>query len=202
MEPDMANVEDQRGGVAQVYAEAILALAEEQGVADEILDELGGLADLAAKDRAFESFLASPLVEPQARARTFEKILRGRASDLLVDALQVINRKGRLGLLPAIAAAYRAAHRRLRGRIQVFVASAVPLTEALRARLGEAAARYSGRTPELVESVDVKLLGGMVVRVRDERIDSSVKTRLRGLSEALLRRASQEVQSGSRYVAY
>jgi F-type H+-transporting ATPase subunit delta len=196
----MAGVEDQQGGVAQVYAEALLALAEERGVADQVLEELGDLADLAVRDGAFETFLVSPLVEPEARARTFEKLLRGRASDLLVDALQVVNRKGRLELLPEIANAYRQAHRRLRGRVQVFVASAVPLTDALRAKLREAAARYAGKTPELVESVDPQLLGGMVVRVGDERIDSSVKTRLRDLSGALLRRASQEVQSGSRYV--
>lgn len=196
----MANAEDQQGGVAQIYAEALLSLAEERGVADQVLDELGGLADLASRDRAFETFLASPLVEPEARARTFEKLLRGRASDLLVDALQVVNRKGRLALLPEIANAYRQAHRRLRGRVQVFVRSAVPLTDPLRAKLREAAARFTGKTPEIVENVDRELLGGMVVRVGDERIDSSVRTRLADLAATLLRRASQEVQSGSRYV--
>lgn len=197
----MAEAKDQQGGVAQVYAGALLALAEERGAADQILDELGGLADLASRDRDFEAFLSSPLVEPEERARTFEKLLRGRASDLLVDALQVINRKGRLALLPEIAAAYREAHRRLRGRVQVFVTSAVPLSDALRAQLSQAAARFTGKTPELVESVDRDLLGGMVVRVGDERIDSSVKARLQHLSWTLLRRASQEVQQGSRYVA-
>lgn len=196
----MANAEEQQGGVAQIYADALLALAEERGVADQVLDELGGLADLASRDRALADFLASPLVEPETRAKTFEKLLRGRASDLLVDALQVMNRKGRVALLPEIAAAYREGHRRLRGRVQVFVTSAVPLTDPLRETLRAAAAHYTGKTPEIVESVDRELLGGMVVRVGDERIDSSVRTRLRGLSGALLRRASQEVQSGSRYV--
>jgi F-type H+-transporting ATPase subunit delta len=198
--PAMSSVEDHQGGVPQVYAEALLALAEERGAADEVLEELNGLAALASADRDFETFLASPLVESEARTRTFEKLLRGRASDLVVDALQVINRKGRLELLPEIAAAYRQEHRRLRNTVQVFVTSAVPLDDALRGKLRAAAARFAGKTPELVESVDPGLLGGMVVRVGDERIDSSVKTRLRDLSGTLLRRASQEVQSGSRYV--
>jgi F-type H+-transporting ATPase subunit delta len=197
----MASVEDHQGGVPQVYAEALLAVAEEQGVADEVLAELDGLADLVAKDRELETFLASPLIESEVRTRTLEKLLRGRASDLLVDALQVINRKSRLALLPEIAAAYRQEHRKLRGRVQVFVTSAVPLDDAMRASLREAAARFSGKTAELFERVDPGLLGGMVVRVGDERIDSSVKTKLRELGGALLRRASLEVQSGSRYVA-
>jgi F-type H+-transporting ATPase subunit delta len=196
----MANVEDHPGGVAQVYARAFLALAEERGTADELLGELDGLAGLEAKSPDLRSFLESPLVDPKARTRTFEKLLRGKASDLLVDALQVIGRKGRLALLPEIAAAYRQLHRALRGRVQVFVTTAVPLGEALRADLRAAAARYTGKEPELVEAVDPGLLGGLVVRVGDERIDTSLKTRLRGLSGALLRRASQELQSGSRYI--
>jgi F-type H+-transporting ATPase subunit delta len=197
---NVANTEDHQGGVPQVYAEALLAVAEEQGIADEVLDELNALAGLAVENRELETFLASPLVESEVRTRTLEKLLRGRASDLLVDALQVINRKGRLELLPEIAAAYRQEHRRLRGRVQVFVTSAVPLSDALRARLREAAARFAGKAPELFESVDPELLGGMVVRVGDERIDSSIRTRLRDLGRALFRRASLEVQSGSRYV--
>jgi F-type H+-transporting ATPase subunit delta len=197
----MASAEDHQGGVPQVYAEALLALAEEKGVADDVRAELDGLAELATKDAAFATFLGSPLVESEARRQTFEKLFRGRASDLLVDAIQVINRKGRLALLPAIAASYREEHRKLRGIVEVFVTSAVPLSEALRAQLAAAAARFTGKTPELVERVDATLLGGTVVRIADERIDSSIRTRLHDLSGTLLRRASQEVQSGSRYVA-
>jgi len=196
----MASAEDQQGGVAAVYAQALLALAEERGVADDVRDELTGLAELAAQDGDFKTFLASPLIEPEVRTRTFEKLLRGRASDVLVDGLQVINRKRRLDLLPEIANAYRQAHRALRGLVEVFVTTAVPLDDALRARLREAAGRFAGKTAELVESVDPALLGGIVVRVGDERIDTSLKTRLRDLSGTLLRRASQEVQNGSRYV--
>lgn len=196
----MANVEDHPGGVAQVYARALLALAEERGAADELLSELDGLAGLVERNDDFRSFLESPLVDAKARTRTFETLFRGRASDLLVDALQVIDRKGRLGLLAEIAAAYRALHRELKGRVQVFVTTAVPLGEALRADLRAAAARYTGKEPELVEAVDPGLLGGLVVRVGDERIDTSLKMRLRNLSGTLLRRASQELQSGSRYV--
>ena len=57
-----------------------------------------------------------------------EQAFRGKASDLLVDSLLVVNRKGRLSAVRAIAVAYRAALRDLRGWVDVHVRTAVPLT--------------------------------------------------------------------------
>ncbi len=106
----MANVNDSELGIGRLYAEAILDLAEEAGQGDALLEELngaGGVCSTGAPE--LEQLLASPLVDEEARVRVIEDAFRGRASDLLVDSLQVINRKGRLGSLRAIAEAYRAA---------------------------------------------------------------------------------------------
>nr|MDP9122938.1 F0F1 ATP synthase subunit delta [Acidobacteriota bacterium] len=107
-------VDERELGVGRVYARAILDLAESQGAAESLLGELTDLAAYAAGNPEFESFLTSPLIEDGARVDVLEKIFRGRASDLLVDALQVVNRKGRIGLLRAIAQAYRQEYRALR----------------------------------------------------------------------------------------
>jgi len=130
-----------------------------------------------------------------------EEVFRGTASDLLVDSLQVINRKGRLGQLRAIAEAYRLAHHALRGWVDAHVRTAVPLDDALRARLREAIAASTGKQPTLIERVDPSLIGGMVVEVAGKKIDASVASRLRDLSAALLSRASREIYSGRAYVA-
>jgi len=103
----MANVDSRETGVARVYARAMLDLAAAQGQEDELLAELQELGRAIENDPELATFLASPLVSSEARAEVLEKVFRRRASDLLVDALEVINHHGRLGLLPAIAAAYR-----------------------------------------------------------------------------------------------
>src|SRR5436305_443733 len=89
----------------------------------------------------------------------------GQASDLLLDSLQVINRKGRLGQLRAIAESYRAALRDLRGWVDVRVRTAVPLDDAQRTRLQEVMAASTGKKPTLIERVDPSLIGGLVVDV-------------------------------------
>lgn len=188
---------DRSAAIAAVYAEAMLGLAERRGEADALRAEMDELARLRAGQPGFASFLANPLIDPERRAESLDRVLRGRASDLLVDSLQVINRKGRIALTPQIAAAYAARHDALRGVIEVRVTSAVPLEAGQRERLRAAVRANTGREPRLVESVDPELLGGLVIRVGDRKVDGSIATRLRTLSEALLARAIQEIVQGT-----
>lgn len=189
----MANVSDRELSLARVYSRSILELAEEQGQAEAVLDELMELVKYLDRNPEFEQFLGSPLVEAEDRGRTVEKALRGRASDLLVDSLQVVNRKGRLGLLRAIAEGYRIEFRDLRGIADAHVRTAVPLSEAMRVRVRESVARFTGKQPFLIEKVDPSLIGGIVIEVGGRKIDGSVSSRLRELGQSLERRASQEI---------
>lgn len=189
----MANVSDRELALARVYSRSILELAEERGQAEAVLDELMELVKYLDRNPEFEQFLGSPLVEAEDRGRTVEKALRGRASDLLVDSLQVVNRKGRLGLLRAIAEGYRIEFRDLRGIADAHVRTAVPLSEAMRTRVRESVARFTGKQPFLIEKVDPSLIGGIVIEVGGQKIDGSVSSRLRELGQSLERRASQEI---------
>jgi F-type H+-transporting ATPase subunit delta len=191
------SVDDRNLGLGRLYAKALLDLAEEQGSADELLDELKDLALYLEGNPELVHVFGSPLVEGTDRAQTLEKAFRGRASDLLVDALQVINRKGRLGSLRAIAEAYRQELRDRRGQVDVHVRTAVPLNEGLRARLSESLAQFTGRKPTLIEKVDPSVIGGLVVEVAGTKIDTSVASRLKGLGAALERRASEEIHRGA-----
>jgi F-type H+-transporting ATPase subunit delta len=193
----MSRIDDRNLGLGRLYAKALLDLAEEQGSAGELLNELTDLAHYLEGHPELVNHFGSPLVEGTDRAQTLEKVFRGRASDLLVDALQVINRKGRLGSLRAIAEAYRQELRDRRGQVDVFVRTAVPLSEGLRARLSESLAQFTGRQPALIEKVDPSVIGGLIVEVAGTKIDTSVASRLRDLGAALERRASEEIHRGA-----
>jgi F-type H+-transporting ATPase subunit delta len=186
-------VDDRQLALAGVYAEALLDLAEEQGVGDELLEELDGVVALQDRDSDLMAFFSSPLVDQGARRDAVERGFREHASDLLVDTLQVMNDKGRLNLLPALAVAYRAKLDERRGRVDVAVTTAVALTDALRQRLLEALGRATGREVRLAETVDPETLGGMIVAVGDRKMDYSLATELRRLDGKLRDLATREI---------
>lgn len=197
----MAHAGHEASNVAQVYAQALLGLAEEAEAAESVLEELEGLRALLDRLPELERLFASPLVEPEDKARMLEERLRGRAGDLVVDCLQVMNRKGRLGLVRELVAAYRELYEEARGIVGVRVVTAVPLTDEQRREIAEVASRITGKRARLDESVDPSLLGGVVLYADDRKLDASVRRRVEEVGERLLARTVSEMQQGAdRYV--
>ncbi|MEE9561813.1 MAG: ATP synthase F1 subunit delta [Thermoanaerobaculia bacterium] len=190
------SIDERQLAVARVYAQALLGLADRQGEVDEILEQLEQLSSLMDQAPALENFLGSPLVQEESRKAELEKLFRGRASDLLVDTLQVMNRKGRLGLIRALVVAYRAEYEELKGRIDVRVTTAVPLSASLRQRLRVVTSEVTGKEAQLVEKVDQSILGGMILRIGDRKIDTSIAKEIRQLNEQMVERASRELYGG------
>lgn len=197
----MSSGNDRETGIARIYATAMLNLSKASGQADGIRQELADVAGLLDDQHDFEAFLSNPTVGAEARQRMIEKVFRGRFSDMLVDSLQVLNRNDRLGLIRSIAGAYRLLHDELMKRIEVHVRTAVPLNEALRAKLRETLSSKTGKQAEMVETVDETLIGGLIVQIHDEKYDNSVLRKLQTLGRNLLDRASREIYSGRTYTA-
>lgn len=192
----MPDASGQEFAVARVYSSVMLQLAESQGEVDVLLEELREFATRVDENAELRAFLSSPTVARDARRRALEKLFRGRFSDLFVDSLQVLNRKGRLGLIHSVVEAYALARKELHGRVQVQVRTAASLTDELRERLKDVAGEYTGKEADLVETIDESLIGGIVVQIGDQKFDTSVATRLKRLGDALRDRASHEIHSG------
>ncbi len=178
----MATVDERSLGVARLYAKAMLDIAAEQGAVDDLGDELDGMLDEMRRSPEFATFLASPIIERASRSASIEATMRGRASDLLVDSLQVINKKDRLAILPQIIEVYHEQQRERRGEIEVRLSTAVELNDAQREYVRERVKVTTGKDAFLVETVDTDLLGGLVVQVGDQKIDMSVRRDLELLS--------------------
>ncbi len=197
----MAGIDVQEITVGRVYARALLELAEAEGegLAAKLLEELRALVALTESDADLAHFLSSPMIGLEARREVLEKLFRSQASDLLVDALQVLNQNSRLALLPAITEALRLEYDTLRGIVGVDVRSAVELSEELRERLREKVRALTGKSPQLNERVDPSIMGGLVVQIGDDRLDGSVSTQLQVAGAMLKARAAREVRSEKSY---
>ena len=196
---DTPKPNEQEIAVARVYARSAFALAEEQGATESLQNELEELVKLLDREPGLERFLSSPLVETGERQQMLDRLFEGQMSEVLLDTLQVMNRKGRSGLVRALAEAYRQEFEDRTGRVRVSVRTAVALTEALRQQLVAATSRFTGREASLIETVDESLIGGMILQVGDQKIDSSVARELRQLETQLLDRASQESRNDETY---
>ncbi len=196
----MAKFDDKAMAIARVYARAMLELAPEDARGS-LCDELFALVSIVRNQAEFADFLASPMVDQEARRTVIDRALKGKISDLLLDSLQVMNRKSRLPLLPAVAQAYRQEYDHARGVVAVRVLSAVQLDEAQRRALVSKLEKLTGKTPAIEAIVDPSIVGGIIVQIGDKLLDGSVARQLEVAGRRLQERASKEIRSNKSYWA-
>ena len=182
--------------IARVYVESLLAVATQQGQAEDLGDELEALVrDVLGKHREVAAFFTSPALTRRAREPILARALAENASPMLRKFVGVLNQNNRLDLLPAIAAAYREALDERAGRVRVWVRSAAPLGDAERDELRRTLAGTLGKEPILAVRVDPELLGGLMIQVGDRVYDSTVRSRLDALRTQLLARGTDVVKA-------
>lgn len=182
--------------VARVYAEALLNAAEQSGQTAEIIEDLDSLLNqVFTQDRYLEAFLTSRGVSRDRRASALRAAFQGRASDLFLNFLLVLNDHDRLDALRSIAATLRTLNEKRTGKVRVQVRSALPLAEDQQERLRQELRATFGRDPLLETRVDPELLGGLTVQVGDVLYDASIRTRLEQMRTQLIERSSHAIQS-------
>jgi F-type H+-transporting ATPase subunit delta len=174
------------GGLADRYAAALYAQAEEQRQLDTIVEQMEALGHLIDASAPFRKFLESPLLDVnQARGAVLAVLTEEGFSTLVQHFVGVIANNRRLAVLRGIVAAFAGLVAQKRGVITAHVATAQALTdvqrEQLRARLIEAG---YGRV-NIAERTDPSLLGGLVLRIGARLYDTSLKSRLQRLQYAM-----------------
>ena len=172
--------------VAKAYAQSLLDLANQQNKGQAIAQELEQLGKAIESDHRFENFFSNPAISEQDRGSVLEKAFRGRISDLLVNTLQVMNRKNRLKLLRQVSEGYVELLQQQQGIIEVdlFVAQRLTPDQLEEARKKVSAALR--REAVVHQYVDPSLIGGLLIRVEDRLLDASVRAQLRAVRRQLL----------------
>ncbi|MBB4085351.1 ATP synthase F1 subcomplex delta subunit [Sphingomonas carotinifaciens] len=168
------------------YALALFELAEQGRSIDTVEASLLAVRDALAQSAEFRDLTTSPVV---ARGAAVKAVL-AVADQLGVDAttrnfLGVLAENRRLGQLSQIIRAFRQLASRHRGETTAEVTSAHPLTDDQVAALKQQLRQRVGRDVSVDLSVDPALLGGLVVRIGSQMIDSSIRTRLNALASAM-----------------
>lgn len=175
-----------QASLAGRYATALFDLARDAAAIDTVEASLATVRTTLADSADFARLTASPLISREDAGRA----IAATAAAMQLDAtttrfLGVLADNRRLSQLPQIIRAFRALAAQHRGETTAEVASAHPLSDQQVAALRQSLRQRVGREVAVDLSVDPSLLGGLVVRIGSQMIDSSIKTRLNSLAQAM-----------------
>ncbi|MFS2112215.1 F0F1 ATP synthase subunit delta [Sphingomonas sp. Sphisp140] len=168
------------------YATALFELARDSKALSQVEASLGTVAKALAESTDFKALTASPLVSRSDAAKAVAAVAKSLKLDATTaNFLGVLAENRRLGQLPAIIRSFRQLAAAHRGETTAEVISAHPLSADQVDALKQQLRTRVGREVAIDLSVDPSLLGGLVVKIGSQMIDSSIKTRLNSLAHAM-----------------
>jgi F-type H+-transporting ATPase subunit delta len=175
-----------QASLAGRYASALFDLASEAGTVSAVEGDLETLAGALRESAELRALIRNPVVSREALGR----VLAGlgghlELSELTRNFLGVLAQNRRAGELPKVIRAFQAIAAAQRGEVTAEVASAHPLSGEQLAALEHKLRAREGRTVKLKARVEPELLGGLVVTIGSKRIDSSIRSRLNSLAQAM-----------------
>lgn len=171
--------------VAYRYAKALIDLAIEQGVVNEVNTDMSFFEKVCDENREFRAVMANPIVRHDNKLKILKKVFENRVNNVTFGIFKVLTKKNREKLLYPIAEEFQKLYNQMNEIQIVQLASAVELTEDQKANFTKVVGDALNKKVDLRNTVDESLIGGYLLRVGDTQVDTSVKKRLNELKLAL-----------------
>ena len=175
--------------LAQVYSRALFESAKDNGVLEEVHDQLGMWADALAETKDLLTFFFSPRFTTAEKKDAIRRIIDG-GDERFLNFLELLAERHRLPVTFRIRRAFDDLWREENKLLPVEVTSAIELDDALVQSIGERIEERTGRRVELTAQVDPDIIGGLVLRVGNKVLDASVHGRLERLRRQITRAAA------------
>jgi F-type H+-transporting ATPase subunit delta len=169
-------------GLAGRYATALFDLAEVDKQLDQVADDLLAVAQMLEKSDDLNRLIRSPVITRDNQGLAMAAIMEAaKAGELSRKFIGLVAQNRRLFVLPAMIKAYQALIKVLRGESTAEVVSAKKLSAKQLKEIEDTLKNATGTNVSVDASVDESLLGGLIVKVGSQMVDSSLKTKLNQL---------------------
>lgn len=171
--------------IASRYAKSLIELAQEKGILEEVHNDMKAFDEVVKENRQLVLALKNPVLQSEKK-KAILNALFGDVNELSKAFFDIITRKKRADVLPAVASEFHKQYNIIKGIQVAQVTTAAPLNPSLRERIITLVKDISEKqNVQLNEKVDEQLIGGFILTVGDKQIDDSLKTKLNHLQREL-----------------
>lgn len=168
--------------VASRYVKSLLGLAVEQKALDQVHADMQLFSKTCKNSKELMLMLKSPIIRHDQKRAILESLFKSKVSALTMSFIDIITRKNREPLLPAIASEFHNAYNDYKGIGRASITTTVAMDDKTRKEVEAIVKKLSNRAAiELEEKVDQDLIGGFILNVDDRQIDASIKNKLKTL---------------------
>nr|WP_238939570.1 F0F1 ATP synthase subunit delta [Marivita cryptomonadis] len=173
-------------GIADRYATAVFDLAKEGKELDKLEANLDDLSAALASSPELTDLIHSPVYSRDAQSNAITAVAAKMGlTKTMQNVLALMASKRRLFVLPQMINRLRDQIAEEKGEVTADVVSAVKLTAAQSKELANTLKTKVGKDVKINATVDESLIGGLVVKVGSKMIDTSIRSKLNSLQNAM-----------------
>lgn len=172
--------------ISKTYGEALFELAVEENQLDVLLEEIQAVTVALKENPELDKLMNHPKINKDEKIKVMEEVFKGKIGDELMGFLNLVLQKERYKNLYEIFNYFIEKVKEVKKIGTAYVTTALPLREEQKKQIEDKllqTTRYE--TMEMNFSVDSDLIGGMVIRMKDRVVDSSIKSKLLELQKNL-----------------
>ncbi|MCD8378828.1 MAG: F0F1 ATP synthase subunit delta [Lachnospiraceae bacterium] len=174
--------------ISKTYGDALFDLAMEEKQLDELWQESELVLKALSENPDFIRLLSHPNITEEEKLEVVAEVFKGRVSDTMTGFLLLVVGKERYKELPAILTYFIDRVKEAKKIGVAYVTTAVPLDEAGQEKVEKRLLETTSyEKMEMHYAVDESLIGGMVIRIGDRVVDSSIQTKIEDLKRQLLK---------------
>lgn len=172
--------------ISKTYGEALFELATEENKLDTLFEEVKEISEILDENPELGKLFLHPRITKEEKVSVMESIFKGRISDELTGFLDLVLQKERYRELQAILQYFIDKVKEEKGIGIAYVTTAMELKDAQKRQVVKRLLETTGyREMEMHYSVDKTVIGGMIIRIGDRVVDSTVRTKLETLKKQL-----------------
>ena len=171
--------------IADRYAQALFEVGEETHTTSELYQELKQLVDILNENKDLYNFLKSPLIGREDKKNVMKNIFENQLSKNMNNFLKIVIDKDRMSAIENIKESYKSLLNDKNNILEGTVVTAVSLNEQEIKDLEKNLSIKYNKNVTLNNVVDETILGGVLVKLGNEEIDGTVKTRLAKIKNQL-----------------
>ena len=172
--------------VSNVYGDALFELALQSDRIDEFDEEAKAIIEALQENQDLSKMMCHPKIDKEEKIRVIENIFKGRLSDEIVGLMVMVIEKDHFKDMQDILSYYIDKVKEHKNIGVAKVQSAIELSDKQKKDIEKKLLDTTDYVSfEMKYEVDPDLIGGLVIRIGDRVVDSSIKTKIYELSKQM-----------------
>ena len=173
------------------YSNALYGISVEKGIQNRIYEESKELLSIFSKNNNFNTIFKSQLLNKKKQISVVSELFSEKKekklliSKDLLGLIILLAKNARLNILEEVIKSYMELHTADNKEIKVNVTSVIKINDSLENKLKKILSKDGKLKVKVINLIDKDLLGGLIIQIGSNLIDTSIKTKLNKVKNAM-----------------